>query len=268
VREAPNVDSRTELLPPIPLGEVLDHRLEGDTLQGIDTPRLTHAIVRSLGVDRTLGTQKLANASEAKSLMGSCMSGRHGRRSDATFADDLLCLNLAAWRKRGRLQPRSAGFGQCKVWCASGRVLAAHAEWDLEDRQGSGYLRLRNSCELTVELCATSQPLGGVRWWIVCPLCEGRCGKLYCEGYGRWGCRRRLELRYRTQHLGRALRARADKYFERLGTFRWVAIPRRPRGMHLSTFGRLRSLAALYEKRWIALGVMPLEADTRRFRQK
>jgi hypothetical protein len=69
--------------------------------------------------------------------MGSCMSGRCGERSDATFADDLLCLNLAAWRKRGWLQPHSAGFGQCEVWSASGRVHAAQAEWDLEEREGT-----------------------------------------------------------------------------------------------------------------------------------
>lgn len=199
--------------------------------------------------------------------MGSCLSGRHGRRSDARFADDLFCLNLADWRKRGWLQPNAAGFGQCDVRSASGRVRTGHAQWDLEEREGRGHLRLWSTCEITMDLSTSAQSLGGVRWWMVCPRCRERCGRLYCD-IGEWGCRSCLHLRYRSQHLGRAQRARsrAEKYFERAGTFHWVADPPRPKGMHRTTHGRLLSHAREYQRKWVQLGVIPIDQDIRRFR--
>jgi hypothetical protein len=202
--------------------------------------------------------------------VGSHMSGRYGRRSYVKFTDDLLCLNLVEWRKRRWLQPYSSGYGQYVVRSASGtRTFKALVEWDLEDRDGTSYVRLASVFEVRVRLSTTEQPLGGLRWWIVCLTCHARCGKLYCD-IGEWGCRSCLQLRYRCQHLNRAqrARARAEKYFERADTFRWVTSPRRPKRMHRTTHRRLLALAANHHAKWIELGVRPVEEETRRFLER
>jgi hypothetical protein len=38
--------------------------------------------------------------------------------------------------------------------------------------------------------------------------------------------------------------------------------------MHLRTFARLRELAARQQTRWIELGIVPMETEIRRFKQK
>lgn len=202
--------------------------------------------------------------------MGSCMSGRHGRRSYFTFADDLICVDLAERQMRRSLHAGAVGYGVRDLWSASGRAVSATVQYDLEETEGRLHLRLGSTSEATIQLCTTAQALGGVRWWMQCPGCAERCRKLYYERWGPWGCRRCLQLRYRSQHLGPALRARsrAEKYFERAGTFRWVAEPPRPRGMRRRTFTRLLGKARHYEAEWTRLGVLPQIEEARRFKKR
>jgi hypothetical protein len=167
--------------------------------------------------------------------MGSCVSGNYDRRSFVTFADTLPCVDLAAWRKRGWLRDGCSALGICEIPQPSGRLLKAYAECDVESRFGLLRLRFDVLPSLTAELACTPQPIGGFRWWLVCPLCEAPRGKLYCGAREGWGCRTCLQLRYRSQHLRPAARAsaRCERYFERLGSFHWVAEPCRPRYMLL-----------------------------------
>src|SRR5690349_6465259 len=101
--------------------------------------------------------------------MGSCMSGNHGRRTDADFTDKLFGVDLLAWRRKEWLRPGSSAFGMCEIPQPSGGTLNAYCECDLGERNGSLRVRFDFLPELVVELGCTSQPIGGVRWWLVCP---------------------------------------------------------------------------------------------------
>jgi hypothetical protein len=52
-----------------------------------------------------------------------------------------------------------------------------------------------------VELTATVMPTGGRRFWLICPGCKRRCGRLYqVDGSQCFHCRVCLELAYRVQY--------------------------------------------------------------------
>jgi hypothetical protein len=85
----------------------------------------------------------------------------------------------------------------------------------------------------------TPCPYGGRRPWWLCPGCGRRCGVLHGVG-GRFRCRPCHGLAYRSQvekSMDRALRA-GWKLRDRLGARSRHDLAR-PRGMHLSTYGRL-----------------------------
>jgi len=93
----------------------------------------------------------------------------------------------------------------------------------LEPRTGEPWLRLNytlpgetneggRTADFSVRLVTTSPPVGGVRWWFVCPLkvdgkpCRRRVSKLYLPpGADFFGCRTCYGLTYRSvqTHNGR-----------------------------------------------------------------
>jgi hypothetical protein len=195
--------------------------------------------------------------------MGSCMSGNHGRRSFVTFVDRLLCVDLRALQRDDWLRAGGSASGMCKIPQPTGHLLEAYAECQLEDRIGALRVRFNIMPDLVTHLASTSQPLGGVRWWLVCPQCHAHRGKLFFGGVGVWGCRCCLQLRYRSQHLRPAARAKArcEWYFERMESFRWIAEPQRPHRMHRTTFERLLAHGVYYRQRWRELGILPHEKE-------
>ena len=200
--------------------------------------------------------------------MGSCASGNYGSRSyDVTFADDVPCVDLLGFRRRGWLRPGCAAMGMFEIPQRTGLRLKAYAECEVQE--SVGYLRLRFDIapDLVTDLACTPQPIGGVRWWLVCPLCDKNKGKLFFGGREGWGCRACHQLRYRSQHLRPAARAKArcEWYCERAGTFEWVATPRRPLRMHRATFDRLLARADFHRQRWRELGVIPHEKEMLEF---
>ena len=81
---------------------------------------------------------------------------------------------------------------------------------------------------------------GGARLWFLCPRCQGRTASLYLRGWP--GCRKCSRLVYPSQSddaLARSWR-RTRKLERRLsgGTGEWNY--RRPKGMRVATFERLR----------------------------
>jgi hypothetical protein len=178
-------------------------------------------------------------------MMGSCMSGNYGRRSFVTFVDDLTSVDLRIWQRRGWLRPGVSAIGRCEIRQSSGRLLKVYAECEVDERSGALWARFDTVPDLVAELACTPQPLGGVRWWLVCPVCEKNRGKLYFGGSEGWACRSCLQVPYRSQHLRPAARAKArcERYFERAGTFHWVTEPRRPPRMHRATLERLLARA-------------------------
>ena len=94
-----------------------------------------------------------------------------------------------------------------------------------------------------VEITRTPCHFGGTRHWFVCPRCEGRKAVLYVIR-GRMMCRICGGLRYRmelsTPNARKAIQLR--KLFRRLGAGHASLIgpvPRRPKGMHWSTYFRI-----------------------------
>ena len=96
--------------------------------------------------------------------------------------------------------------------------------------------------ETTISLVATAQPLGGHRWWFVCPRTGRHVTKLYLPlGALRFSSRHAYRLAYQSQRespSGRALH-RAFKLRRRLGSNGGVGERiRRPKGMRRRTFER------------------------------
>jgi hypothetical protein len=121
-------------------------------------------------------------------------------------------------------------------------------------------LRTRQQSPVTarVLMTPTVPTFGGNRWWFECPWCERRCRVLYVPiPGGRFGCRRRLELRYRSQ--SRRPQEQRQWKMEQLkfrlgargyGTAPVAPVPPRPKRMHWNTYmklvGKLRALEGAY----------------------
>ncbi len=96
--------------------------------------------------------------------------------------------------------------------------------------------------EQTVSLSWSACPYGGMRPWFECPSakCTSRVALLYYAG-SHFACRHCLKLAYQSQRLDRVGRLcrNAERLRERLGDVQ-ADIPAKPRGMHRSTYERLR----------------------------
>lgn len=137
-------------------------------------------------------------------------------------------------------------------------------------------LRSRRDSHTVTErvlLTPTVPTFGGQRWWFACPWCERRCRVLYVPlSGGRFGCRRCLELRYRSQSRSpqEQRRGKMEQLKLRLGargdgTAPVAPVPPRPKRMHWATYmklvGQLRALEdAYWQTSW--------ESMHRRFGQK
>lgn len=96
---------------------------------------------------------------------------------------------------------------------------------------------------------------GGRRPWFVCGGMDGgHCGRRVAVMYGsgRFACRTCADLAYESQNEAPMFRAarRAQKIREKLGGNGLLGepFPERPKGMHHTTFSRLRSRAEMSEE--------------------
>jgi hypothetical protein len=96
--------------------------------------------------------------------------------------------------------------------------------------------------DYTVELATTSQPLGGRRWWWICPCCGDLVSKLYKPSGGAlFASRKAHRLAYRSQRQSPHDRAisQAFKRRRRLGADGGIGDPiDKPHGMRWATFDR------------------------------
>lgn len=150
--------------------------------------------------------------------------------------EECLRLNVLALRRAGLLRPGVGG-----VWC-----------WDQGVRSPSGRIetyavpgglcllyRLRGAiADQMVNLSATACPFGGSRQWFQCPRCRRRAGLLYLRPDGEgFGCRHCEQVACTSQAEGEL-----DRAWRRLAKVR-SKLPdpfSKPRGMHRTTFERLR----------------------------
>ena len=100
----------------------------------------------------------------------------------------------------------------------------------------------------TVPLTYTSCHYGGRRPWFICPGagCGRRVGKLFAAGK-YFLCRHCYNIAYHSQNISEAdrLLGKAQAIRKRLGasTCTWDPIVLKPKGMHWTTFNRLRAEA-------------------------
>jgi hypothetical protein len=210
-----------------------------------------------------------------------------GRRDGRTLVEDCPALDIAGLvrdglivpggRKAGSLHWREVETGRetASVGYEAQTADAEAATLRLFWRTGSGGDARARS--VTIRLATTRQRLGGVRWWLLCPITEKRAGKLYSSPDGdTFASRQALGLAYHSQRLDRFMLgfetaiARATRLRRRLGgppDRRMTApVPDRPPRMWRKTYSRLkrditRAEAAAERFTWIGFAHLVRDAD-------
>lgn len=211
--------------------------------------------------------------------MGSCMSGWYGRRSGRPRTDEACYIDLIEWRQRGWLETGGFGLLESSDLAAAGvRLMEVDVALELASLSGSAELRIRvlgsrDVVFATVDLEATTQPLGGVRWWFVCSACAGRFLKLYCvrlDAVSDFACRQCHNLQYASRVLGRAERAKrnAERLYSRAGSRMSATFHPRPKWMRSERFNDLIDRAERYDAEWQHTAVDAHMREATRFFQK
>lgn len=183
--------------------------------------------------------------------MGGAGSGNFSwRRVRRDLVEHALLLDMAALNRRRRFILGTATSGQLNVIAPVGcHTMTLTYDADLTDPdearvQLSFCAGGRKHCQ-TVHLVATRPSLGGLRMWFVCPVTRCRARALYMpEGKKLFASREAHGLIYRSQGESDLFRSitRAQNILARLGGDLSIhsPFPIRPRGMHRSTYERLR----------------------------
>ena len=170
--------------------------------------------------------------------------GPRARRQRRPFTDEFFSLDVRRLHRDGCLE--RVGAGRVTVTWDGGNSIDV-----VKDRTGvileylvfDGHDHEQLSERIVIQ--RTKCHFGGSRPWWFCPRCGRRCAILY--GGRRFLCRRCHDLRYRSQSLGKGERLlrRAEKIRVGLGGSGVVfdLFPDKPRGMHQTTYDRLRDEA-------------------------
>jgi len=135
--------------------------------------------------------------------------------------------------------------------------------------------KLMNGQRQNIRLESTPTAFKGRRWWLSCPYCSRRCGKLYWT-QSAIACRQCLGLYYQSQseapqerHLRRIRKARQAVWGEDEpeinNLFRMLNSYPKPKGMHWCTFKEKRWQMLLNENQYMRGLLVVLE---RRYRGK
>jgi hypothetical protein len=178
--------------------------------------------------------------------MGGLGSGRMFRWDSKTSLDECRFVDVRDWKRRGLLGKVSRfswGWWRDRTKVADIVVFVMGNSVTLSYRyrlNGGDWQDVND----TIRLVSSPCHLGGERVWFVCPRCSGRAAKLYsATAYFR--CQRCCRLPYASQQetvLDRANR-KAFKLRRRLKDGGGIGDPiwDKPKGMHWSTFERLKT---------------------------
>ena len=190
--------------------------------------------------------------------MGGIGSGRTYHIGAAGKCERWRSIDLAELKRMGLLKPITGGNIRAIVWNVDGRldklgVIPQAKGICFVKRDGQGQLS-----SLFVPYVITSTMFGGDRKWFACPGCRRPCRVLY--GTNSLRCRRCRRLRYASQSEAPPWRAqrRAQNIRRRLGArgnSLDAPFPPKPPRMRWTTYGRLRSLDAALQDRWL-VGMM------------
>lgn len=175
--------------------------------------------------------------------MGGSGSG-NWYRSSGPACEDYHAIDVESYARLGYLEP--GAYGRTR-WLRGDQEIgsigfrAEHSSLILIYRTRT-YGGDWEDVEQRIALTHTTPHFGGTRRWFVCPNCGRRCGKLF--GGSRFYCRKCWGLAYESQRENRANRLlrRAQKLRDRLGGSLSMddPFPEKPKGMHWSTYQRLR----------------------------
>jgi len=174
--------------------------------------------------------------------MGGHRSGRYGWRG---VIESRKRLDVREWSRAGWLTPgRSGTHGWMndegeRTGSVCYTVLADELQLHYLVSEEDG---AEQQVEQMIYLRRVPCRFGGERIYWQCPCCYRRCEIVAMASHGcSWGCRRCLNLRYRSQGLGPADRAeqQSDKICARLGGEHEDGSIYRPKGMRHRTFERL-----------------------------
>ena len=139
------------------------------------------------------------------------------RRGCQPLVEDCLTLDLAWLMRLAPIGDGQAGSGKLE-WSIDGEIIAsAHFRLDLREIETAQLTVMRGLSGIEpirqeIALTATSQHLGGHRWWMCCPVTGERVRTLHLPpGSERFAGRKAAGLVYRVERL-----ARFDRPFEKL----------------------------------------------------
>ena len=180
--------------------------------------------------------------------MGSCLSGR---RNGKPLVEDCISIDLAQIMRLGPVRTGQAGSGELH-WSIDGqRIASATFRLDLIDSEKPRLTlhflaTLPNGESLptkqAIALTTTKQNLGGLRWWMRCPVTGKRTRTLHlASGRNQFASREALGLAYRVERLDRFNRPfeKLCRVQRRLGQPQGLGHGiERPKGMWRRTFNR------------------------------
>jgi hypothetical protein len=177
--------------------------------------------------------------------MGGLGSGRHGGCGAKSTINDYLAIDVRHWKREGVLSPgltfrlywkrNGAQIGAMEVEVEAERVTLTY-QYQRPGREGK-------IVRLPVDLERTPCHLCGERPWFLCPqpACVRRVAILYAGP--KFSCRHCLGLSYCSQREGELDRKtrKLNKIRAQLGVYEpGEPILFKPKGMHQTTFDRLR----------------------------
>ena len=188
--------------------------------------------------------------------MGGLGSGTWTRWSTKSVIESGLTLDLYKLIRDGAFLPGQITIGSL-TWTRShsGEEVASIGYSSDLTAAASGSVRLHynhksSPVDYRVSLTTTRPYFGGVRWWFVCPVNGSRAAKLHLpSGSHVFASRQALDLAYRSQNEtsnGRLL-SKAQKIRRRFGGSGNLLepFPQKPKGMHWTTYWRLREQSEL-----------------------
>lgn len=198
--------------------------------------------------------------------MGGLGSGRQVYSQRYTV-EQLPALDVRALVRSGALLSNATGSFECMDGRVRGYLRRSANGFDLSYRisQAGGHVE-----DVTERVPLTRTPchFGGWRRWFCCPGCGKRVAILYFGG--RFRCRKCYRLVYASQRMGEMARMewKANKVIRRLGGTGadGEPFPLRPKGMHRSTYRRLRERVDEADRRWVQLAQEGLVLLARRTR--
>lgn len=197
--------------------------------------------------------------------MGGSGSGRYGGRptSEATAS---FVLDIA-WLRRAGLRAGIVATISMNWTSSWDGELAVELGIDTRN-PGSAMIEARHitrdserqEISYAVRLTTTRPPLGGLRWWFICPATGGLCAKLFLPlGGRRFLSRAGYRLGYACQRETKAsrLQRKARKLNRALGGDGEYGSPTppKPKGMHRQTYERtaaqLEAIEAAADRAWL-----------------